>query len=465
MRRTIRRWLLLLFAVLATVAVSTACATSVAGRPEAGDGVALNPVDPSFVHGTDHGPTDALAATAVTDVQDFWRQAFPATFGRPWTELRGTYSVDTDSKASAPAPCTGKVTDLEGNALYCPSVDGIAWDRTALLPVLRDHFGSAGVVLVLAHEVGHAVHNRAGITPARQQTESQSYPTILTESMADCYSGAFLRWVTDGHAPDLRITQPQLDTALGAIVAFRDPVGTGQRDAAAHGDAFDRMSSFEDGYQRGPKLCAGMTVANRHFTLQAYPNLDDRSKGGNLALAPLLSTASADMGRYFGDLLSRQAGRQGRVWQPPTIGTSTGNPRCTAGDQGPIALCPNDNSIVADTSATLPRIHLDIGDYATGTMLASRYALDALAALGRPVRGVEAERGALCLAGAYTGAVFARHDGFGLSPGDLDEAVQVLLSYDFASRDLDGAAIESGFARAEQFRAGVDRGPAGCGVG
>lgn len=450
-------------AVLATVTAS-ACSAPVAGQPEPGDGVALNPVDPSFVRGTDHSRIDALAATAVTDGQDFWRQTYPATFGQPWTELRGAYSIDTDDKASAPAPCTGRVAELEGNALYCPSADAIAWDRAALLPVLQDHFGSAGVVLVLAHEIGHAVHNRAGLTTERQVADPQRYPTILTESMADCYAGAFLRWVADGHAPHLRMTPRQLDTAIGAIVTFRDPVGTGQSDAAAHGDAFDRVSSFEDGFTQGATLCSGMSVANRRFTLQGFTNLTDRSTGGNLALAPLVNNASSDMARYFGELLGRAGTPGGAPWQPPAVVAGSGATRCAPGDQGPIAWCPAVNTIGVDTTSALPRMHTEIGDYATGTLLAARYGLATLSALRRPVRGLGARRDALCLAGAYTGAVFARHDGFGLSPGDLDEAVQVLLDDDFASRDVDGVGIATGFERIAAFRSGVDRGAATCGV-
>jgi hypothetical protein len=79
--------------------------------------------------------------------------------------------------------------------------------------------------------------------------------------------------------------------------------------------------------------------------------------------------------------------------------------------------------------------------------------------VGRP-----AAAGATCLAGAYTGRLLDAPDGFRLSPGDLDEAVQVLLLADWAARDAAGASdpAEHGFERITRFRAGLLEGPAGC---
>jgi hypothetical protein len=72
----------------------------------------------------------------------------------------------------------------------------------------------------------------------------------------------------------------------------------------------------------------------------------------------------------------------------------------------------------------------------------------------------------LCLAGAYTGAVFSRKGNqFGLSPGDFDEAVTVLLKFDYAARDARGQdAVDPGFARVARFREGVFEGPKKCGL-
>jgi hypothetical protein len=111
----------------------------------------------------------------------------------------------------------------------------------------------------------------------------------------------------------------------------------------------------------------------------------------------------------------------------------------------------------------LARIHDDVGDYASGTVIASRYALAAMAALGRPTTGAQAGTTALCLAGAYTGDVGNPGSEFSLSPGDLDEAVGLLEHDDSAARSTDGATAAGGaYARIEDFRGGVTGGAQRC---
>ena len=53
-----------------------------------------------------------------------------------------------------------------------------------------NQFGAAGAVVVLAHEVGHAVQHRLGVDQARTGAIPARYPTILLEAMADCYAGS-----------------------------------------------------------------------------------------------------------------------------------------------------------------------------------------------------------------------------------------------------------------------------------
>jgi hypothetical protein len=58
--------------------------------------------------------------------------------------------------------------------------------------------------------------------------------------------------------------------------------------------------------------------------------------------------------------------------------------------------------------------------------------------------------------------VLTRQEGFALSPGDLDEAVQLLLSVDYASRNASRVGIASGFERVNVFRSGALRGTPAC---
>ena len=434
------------------------CGLVVAGSPRAAQGVRVAGADVNILKGTDGGQVDQLGAAAITDIQDYWRDTFESTFGKQWRDVTGFYSVDTADPTAPPPPCTENASDVEGNAFYCPATDTIAFDRAALFPVLVEQFGEAGVVVVLAHEMGHAVHNRLGIDNDAQRRAPQLYPTIVVESMADCYAGSFLRWVADGKAAHLRVNIDQLDAALGSLVSFRDPVGTSAGDRGAHGNAFDRVSAFQDGYQQGPKPCSEITAESRPFTLRQFNNLEDEARGGNLPLPKLLEDITGDLDTYFANLVKAKGG----TWTGPQLKPE---PNCS-GDQGPIAFCPADRAVGLDADGTeLARLH-EIGDYATGTLLASRYGLAALVAIGKSAEGDRAARAGLCLAGSYTGDLLARSKGFGLSPGDLDEAVLLLLRYDYTVRDAKGHPADgSGFDRVAIFRGGTLDGADSCDLG
>ncbi|GAA3054599.1 neutral zinc metallopeptidase [Actinokineospora globicatena] len=455
----------LLPALIAVFAL-LACTTTVPGQAVGQGGVAKGEggtgsgVDVSFVHNTDGGDIDRLAATVVTDVQAYWTATFPPTFGKDYAPLKGGfYSVDTADADSKAPPCANKATEVEGNAFYCPDADVIAWDRAALLPVLRDRFGEAAVMLVLAHEMGHAVQDRTGSGIDERKADPARYPTILIEAMADCYAGSFVRWVVDGKAAHLTIAKDRLDTALESLISFRDPIGTEQQDRGAHGDAFDRVSAFQDGYEQGAATCSKMTVDNRVFTLSGFIDAGDQARGGNLEFAQMVESVTLGLDGFYAALLPTL----GKQWTAPKVVESSGPPTCDGTKQGPVAYCPVDKSVQVDVRKELPELHADIGDYATGTLIASRYGLAALAAAGKPLKGADAQRSVNCLAGAFTLSLFVTRPRL-LSPGDLDEAVQVLLDYDYAARDVDGAAPAAGFDRVRAFRQGFTEGAQTCGL-
>lgn len=228
---------------VAALATTTACGDTATGQPASkADPVVRQAVAPDFVANTDHSPPDRLAATAVTDLQTFWRNEFPRTFGEPWRPIAHFDSVDSSDATAPPAPCTTKSSDLEGNALYCAENDAVAWDRAAFIPVLQDKFGSAAVITVLAHEFGHAVEQRAGETAAHN---GKRFPPTVTEEMADCYAGSAVRWIVGGTARHLQITEPQLDGAVRALTTFRDSADAGN----------DRGAAFRDGYEHGTVRC------------------------------------------------------------------------------------------------------------------------------------------------------------------------------------------------------------------
>ncbi|MDQ2706419.1 MAG: neutral zinc metallopeptidase [Actinomycetota bacterium] len=402
---------------------------------------------------------DRFAATVVTGVEQYWREEFPVQFGMRWRDLRGFTAADPRDTTNPP-PCLSRSLDLADQALYCPRLDTVEWDRTQLVPELRASYGDGAVVVALSHEIGHAVQDRLGVNVAAQQREPARYPTILLEGMADCFAGVTVHAVAQGRIRGLRTNPVELDRALQGLLSFRDPVGLASAQGA-HGNGFDRASAFIAGYDSGARACAGMTVADTTFTERSYRSLADASRGGNLSPGALLASLERDASAWFGNL----ATTRGHRWAGVRMLSGA---RCAAaGINGPapVRSCPGDLA-VSTSRDELAGVYQRFGDYASATVLVSRYALAALTALDRPAVGPDAGRTAVCLTGAYTGALFDHGSGFELSPGDLDEAVDELLSQDLAARDADGQAPggDLGFDRVRQFRAGVLGGPASCGV-
>ncbi len=438
-------------AVLAGVLVAGGC-SGVDGRPVPTRDVVVDAVEPDFVYGTDGGRIDTLAATVVTDAQDFWSRAYPRHFPGRWHDLDGGFfSVDTTRTAGDPPPCTSEVSDVAGNAYYCATVDAMAWDRAALLPVLREHYGAAAVVVVLAHEMGHAVQHRAAQDP---RSQARSDDLALAELVADCYAGAYTRWVVSGNSRHLRIREQQLDGAMLALAGFRDPLATPGAAGSAHGSALDRVAAFQDGYRAGPGLCADMTAENRVLTSERGLATPAPGERGNERAGAVLRSHARRLDTYF-DGLARRLGH-GR--QPPEI---TREARCadTAGSDV-IAYCPREHVLVVD-HRRLDALNYEIGDQASATVLASRYALAFLRGRGHSRKAPPSERAraetAACLTGAYTRWLGDGH-GTGPTAADLDEAISALLS----GRAVTDPGVLSGFDAVAAFRSGSATGASAC---
>jgi predicted metalloprotease len=308
--------------------------------------------------------------------------------------------------------------------------------------------------VVIAHEVGHAVQSRLGVD-AEQGRDPQRFPTILLESMADCYAGAALAHFAEEPVAGLPLGPQERDKAMQALVGFRDPLGVSAGDESAHGNAFDRVSAFQDGWTEGATLCGGMTIENRTFTQRRFGSEADLARGGNLPLRELLAFVERDAAEFFGGLAPG--------WDPPQLSTGGACPVPELAAQGPAAYCRQDGGVAVDTAA-LERLHEEVGDFAGATVVAGRYGIAMLDASGRSPVGTPAGAAATCLTGAYTDRLFDAAEGFQLSPGDLDEAVQVLLAADWVARDAAGASdpADHGFERIGRFRTGLLEGAAAC---
>ncbi len=445
-----------------TTAGSTST-TTVAGLPvtdgPSGPRDGVPDADVTVENGTG-GPMDTLAANAVADIQAYWRQAFPEAFdGKAFTPV--SRLVSYDSRGRGIRLC-GRNTQDAVNAFYCPTGDTIAWDRGRLLPMLTNSFGPMAVVTVLAHEMGHAVQQRAG-------TVSVKTPTIVVEQQADCFTGAFFRHVAVGGARHFRIsTGAGLNKVMGVLNYIRDTPGkTGFTGPRAHGSAFDRISAFQFGFTQGPRRCAKMTartVRDRTTQFRFWKEIQETDLPVD---RESLRVVERSLRLVFADTGAA----------PPRIVTEPGTCPGVA-PTPPASYCPRTNTISLDL-ARLRKIarppdsvkrRSGYGDFAAYAQVASRYALSVQDAAGLPLNGAAAGLRTACLVGAWSGLLvedpIGRRNPVGrlrIAPGDIDEGVAALLSEDsLVAADVHGDQVPAGFARVEAFRIGFQQGMTAC---
>jgi predicted metalloprotease len=455
-------------ATLTSVVAAVACAVPTAGTaaPDPAVGLpittgesGLKPGAPDAgipVANTDQGAIDRLAVSAVADVQDFWEQRLPQDFQRDFAPVRQVTSYDSDG-----TPLTLCRSSTAGliNAFYCSGKDDlVAWDRGQLLPMLQDSFGEISVVAVLAHELGHAVQFRLGALSGI----SQATPSIVKEQQADCYAGAYFRWVAEGKSSRFRLsTGPGLNQILATLFFIRDSAGSTFEAKSAHGSAFDRVSAFQFGFGDGAKRCARIDVAEiENRSSQREFNDADQDVGlgkGNLkvddqeALQQLessLQQAFASTGAKLPSITTN------RVQCPDAEPTS------------PVSYCPSANQISLNLKdlvkiGTPPGRNRagGIGDFAAFAEVAARYALGVQRAAGQGIEGRVAAQRTACLTGMWASTLMSGGKALQLSPGDLDEAVgEMLADRSLIAADVNGDSVPAGFARVEAFRDGFSSG-------
>jgi predicted metalloprotease len=192
-----------------------------------------------------------VLTAAITELQSYWAKEFPDLYGEKYQPIPSARIIAARPGVKIPA-CQGHRTvyaDVRGNAFYCTKSNFIAYDDDALMPRLAKTFGTFSVALVLAHEWGHAIQDRAG---------NDGEQTVYLEQQADCFAGAFLEHVAEnGNA--LTLKPGDLEASLGAMLLLRDAPGQSAADPSAHGSAFDRIGAFQDGYESGAEMCATYT--------------------------------------------------------------------------------------------------------------------------------------------------------------------------------------------------------------
>ncbi|MCZ4080382.1 metallopeptidase [Rhodococcus sp. H36-A4] len=410
--------------------------------------------------GTD---SDILATDAIDDIQRYWSQIYPELFKGTFTPVSALISWDAGEDEDEGIRFCGDRTGGIPNAAYCSRDDTIGWDRTILLPALIDAFGPMSVVMVIAHEYGHAVQYQSGLI-------GEDTPTIVAEQQADCFAGAFIRHVAEGDSAHFTInTSDGLNGVLAATVAVRD-VDPNDPDSV-HGTAFERVTAVQIGFTDGAAACTEIDEAEIESRRADLPQqFSNTADDGELPVT--VETLEAFV-RSFESLLTLQ--------NPPTVtydGSDTDCPDGTSTE--PVSYCASTNTIGVDVDALAelgtaerPRrgdvIPLNVsGDYSAYVLFASRYTLAVQNEAGQPLDNPQTALRSACLAGVITAGLSAENRTstseleVWLSPGDLDEAVSGLLSDGLTASDIDGVTLPSGFSRVDAFRSGVLGGREQC---
>ncbi|MGE2720803.1 neutral zinc metallopeptidase [Mycolicibacterium celeriflavum] len=451
-------------AVMAAAVVLVACGTTTQGSADpfavAGMRVADGPSGlresapaPSRrVANTDGGPIDLLAVQSVSDVEDYWKGTFAQALAGEFTPVRKLLSWDANRRDSSTSFC-GETTAGLVNAAFCPPDSSIGWDRGVLLPSLKKSYGDMAVAMVLAHEYGHSVQYQAALN-------SPSTPTLVAEQQADCFAGAYMRWVAEGNSRRFRLsTGNGLNALLASMISFRDPLfdRNGASSGGEHGSAFERISAFQFGFADGPETCKRIDkdeVAQRRGDL---PVALQRGETGNWPVSQgSVRSVIAAMNLLF------EPARPPRL----TFDAATAQRCPDARPTPPASFCPATNTIAVDL-AGLKKLGAAregpvglTGDNTAYSVLISRYALALQSELGLPLDTDETGLRTACLTGAATRKLSQQvntPDGntVALTAGDLDEAVTGLLTNGLAASDVSGQSAPAGFARIDAFRAGV----------
>ncbi len=462
------------FAMGAAAVLLAACSTTVQGAPVS---VFADPFKVAGMRAVD-GPTglrdsvhregrsvaesnggeiDEIAGQSVADIEQFWEGAFPAAFpGRTFRPVDAVISWDAEDYDGV---FCGSETYRLVNAAFCPIDNTIGWDRGVLLPALRQVHGDMAITMVLAHEYGHSVQQQARLN--RRGTS-----TLVAEQQADCFSGAYMRWVAEDNSDRFTLsTGDGLNNLLAGMIVFRDPLLTEDDfvysdDIDEHGSAFERISAFQFGFTDGAAACAAIDAKE---VTQRRGELPVALQQGETGEWPV----TEDSVRSFIGALNTKF----KPSAPPELSFDTDPSTCPdARPSPPASYCPATNTITVDLAglAEMGSSPTEFdpgapfsGDNSAYSVLVSRYMLALQHARGNlALDTAEAALRTACLTGVATTILAQRvtaPDGntIALTAGDLDEAVAGLLSNGLVASDVNGESVPAGFSRIDAFRTGV----------
>ena len=200
---------------------------------------------------------EQIVCGVTNDVQDYWAEALPASFGTPY---RPTETVWFEGGVSTACGAASSQT----GPFYCPA-DELVYIDLGFLQALEERLvgGTSDLAeqYILAHEYGHHVQNLLGtnaevrLAQQRDPSRANQYSVAL-ELQADCYAGV---WVG---ARDVLESAAELEEALAAAEAVGDDriqqttQGRVDPESWTHGSAEQRRTWFLRGYNTlDPRRC------------------------------------------------------------------------------------------------------------------------------------------------------------------------------------------------------------------
>ena len=233
--------------------------------------------------------------------------------------------------------------------------------------------------------------------------------------------------MADGEAEHTRIRESELDQVLGGYLQLRDPVGTGQRNASGARLLLRPGLGVPGGVRRRHGGLSG------RLRTRAGPSPRPSSADEDLATrgdAPYPTSATLAASRCRSSGPGRSTRSSTGTFDPPTLEPFDGSPPACADDPDlDLVACPGEGVVGYDDTDLARPLYDEIGDFAVLTAVALPYALVARDQLGPLQDDDDARRSAICLTGWYAAAVAdGELSGIAISPGDVDESVQFLLT-------------------------------------
>jgi predicted metalloprotease len=420
-------------------------------------------------------PYDSILKTSIRDIQDFWSEQLPAVYGVRYQTLpQGhihAYTSKTDM--SSITECAGggaTYKDFKHNAFHCPLDMTVNYDNQDLFPRPHKKFGAFTLAQVLSHEWGHVIQT---------QTGTEFPATVLAETQADCFAGAWVQHVDSGDSKLLKLDPGDLDKGLAGMLEFSDPIGGYPTNEGAHGSGFDRVNAFQQGIEGGVARCAQWTENPPLIVELPFSSALDVAQGGDLPFRDVVPTTKEDLDLYWGqftfggepyksvsDVVSYNSEDKGSL------------PKCSgfkASDYKDSIFYCQDEDVVAYDRNLVRGVYGAFDDFAVSVLVGNLWASAMQSRLGITGDSKTISLQASCLTGAWVGSVPVDQEGtvqargqletreasFSLSPGDLDEVVQSFLV--FADPvEAKKASRGTAFERMEAFRHGFFQDEQAC---